>query len=354
MRKPGILILGPNLNKSNPGGVVFVIKTFLKSDIALDFDLDWTHLEFTGSLVRKVFQFVSRPIAVAWKLRKNDYDLVHVHASLYNSLISRLLIFVLLKKLSKTPFLIQFHGGNPQLINNKSLFARLLQNFDKILVLTKQQKTELITLLPETKIEIIPNYYPSPEDKNIIKPENPVHILFLARMEKSKGIYILLRAIESLYPKYSSKLFFDIAGSGVESERVKELIHESKINTITKFHGFVSGVQKEDLLRKSSIFVLPTSHDEGFPMGILEAMSYQNAIISTDRGSIKSLVKESNGIIIEEGSDQALAKALVQLIEDREHLKSLCKNSFIEFTKNFDINSKGREFFKHLYNSIKG
>ncbi len=59
--------------------------------------------------------------------------------------------------------------------------------------------------------------------------------------------------------------------------------------------GWISDQEKiEEIYRKSIVYILP-SYNEGMPMSILEAMSYGLPIISTDVGSIPSVVNEKNG-----------------------------------------------------------
>ena len=136
-------------------------------------------------------------------------------------------------------------------------------------------------------------------------------------LTKRKGIYDLIEAIKILNDKgivREKKLNFIIGGSGKEEVQIKELISKYKLEQCTEMVGWVNGEKKEELLKKSQLFVLP-SYNEGLPMAILEAMSYGIPVVSTDVGSISEVVKNyKTGFLIEPGKRDEIAKGIINLI----------------------------------------
>ena len=116
--------------------------------------------------------------------------------------------------------------------------------------------------------------------------------------------------------------------------------------------GWVDGEKKENLLKKSQLFVLP-SYNEGLPIAILEAMSYGIPVISTDVGSISEVVKDNEtGFLIKPGEAESLAKAIIKVINLEEVWKrqSMASKELINAKFNED------EYFKEfncLYRKIK-
>src|SRR5439155_14960861 len=71
------------------------------------------------------------------------------------------------------------------------------------------------------------------------------------------------------------------------------------------------------LYRDYDLFVLPTGPGEGIPRVLLESMAAGAPVIATRVAGIPSLVShERNGLLIEESSGEAVARAAARLIGD--------------------------------------
>jgi glycosyltransferase involved in cell wall biosynthesis len=77
------------------------------------------------------------------------------------------------------------------------------------------------------------------------------------------------------------------------------------------------GTRVPDLLPALDIFALP-SRSEGLPTVLLEAMSAQLPVVSTDVGSVRELITAEVGILVPALEDGALAAAIQRLAEDPE------------------------------------
>ena len=99
-------------------------------------------------------------------------------------------------------------------------------------------------------------------------------------------------------------------------QRARALTVELNIENHVVFAGWVSGEEKENLLSRVNIYVLP-SYNEGLPVSLLEAMSWQVPVISTRVGGIPELVREGiDGLLIEAGDRAAFSLAIVTLAKD--------------------------------------
>lgn len=79
--------------------------------------------------------------------------------------------------------------------------------------------------------------------------------------------------------------------------------------------------KKIDWLQKSNVYTLP-SYNEGLPISILEAMSYGQAIISTNVGGIPEIViPMKNGILIEPGNLKEIESAIDFFIEHPQKIE---------------------------------
>ena len=101
--------------------------------------------------------------------------------------------------------------------------------------------------------------------------------------------------------------------------------------TEVEYLGVVRGEAKEELLRWSNIFVLPTYFQmEGQPISILEAMVMRNCIVTTEHAGIPDIVKEKiNGYFCEARSAESLAttfRCCGEKMKEVEEIASLNMN----------------------------
>jgi len=135
----------------------------------------------------------------------------------------------------------------------------------------------------------------------------------MGRIERKKGIHDLIEAGKLLADKFRFKII--LCGEGNISLWQEECSNKGLIDVI-QFRGWVSGEEKELLLRETDIYVLP-SYSEGLPMSILEAMSYGIPVISTPVGGVPEVVIDGiNGFLVDPGDVHGLADKLEQLISD--------------------------------------
>lgn len=137
--------------------------------------------------------------------------------------------------------------------------------------------------------------------------------LFVGRVEKRKGIFVLAEAIKKLSKK-NIDISFDIIGAGEDLSELKEVLSQYKNVTL---HGQVS--DKNILFSfysQSDMFVFPTYYPEGFPRVIYEAMIARTPIITTNSGGIGSMMKNKyNCLLVKQKDVNSLYEAIVELNE---------------------------------------
>src|SRR4029450_831159 len=83
------------------------------------------------------------------------------------------------------------------------------------------------------------------------------------------------------------------------------------------FHGRLPKDQLFDLLRASSVALVPSTWYENQPMAVLEGLAVGLPVIGSDLGGIPELVDEGqDGLLVPPGHDKALAPAIGDLISD--------------------------------------
>lgn len=99
--------------------------------------------------------------------------------------------------------------------------------------------------------------------------------------------------------------------------------------------GPVPREQSKEILGDANVFLLP-SRGEGFPITLIEAMrSGCIAIVSDARhGSLDAITNEKKGIIVKQGSANAIVNALTDIIQHPGKYKHLYKSSYDYYKAN--------------------
>jgi glycosyltransferase involved in cell wall biosynthesis len=78
-----------------------------------------------------------------------------------------------------------------------------------------------------------------------------------------------------------------------------------------------------DVVSALDIFVLP-SQSEGLPMSLLEAMALSRPVVASDVGGIPEVIQHGiNGLLVPPGDEDALARACLELLRNREYAARL-------------------------------
>ena len=165
-------------------------------------------------------------------------------------------------------------------------------------------------------------------------------ILFFGRIEdKIKNISLLIDGYnQSKLAKNNIKLV--VLGDGPDVLKLQQYAKKLQLSDFIDFRPFVPN---PSAIIKNAIFSVLTSQYEGFPMVLIESLSFGIPVVSVDcKSGPKEVVQnEMNGLIVENHNPKALAKAFNHLIEDEQlyrHCKQNAKKSVEKFSA--DIISK--------------
>lgn len=173
--------------------------------------------------------------------------------------------------------------------------------------------------IPEHKVGVVYNGVDSKPSHREGMPATPV-IITVGNVRAVKGHDTLIEAAAITLRTYPEAQFY-IYGEVLERpfyEQMQERIAELSIGKQLQFMGSVA--DPVPLLRKSSIFVLP-SRSEGFSNAIVEAMMSGLPVVSTTvGGNAEAVEQESTGLLVPPDQPEALAAALCRLLQHPEQL----------------------------------
>ena len=169
--------------------------------------------------------------------------------------------------------------------------------------------------LPKSKLITIGNAIADTAAKQlpVSWPEVSRRFIFVGRLDRQKGVDVLLEAIRLLPPA----VFVYIVGSQVVSKEAPSLALPSNV----KITGWLPREEVQAYIQSSDVVVIP-SRWEGFGLVALEAMRCGKPVIASSVGGLKSLVfPGETGWLVQPGDSTDLAKAMRESISaDIEHI----------------------------------
>lgn len=200
----------------------------------------------------------------------------------------------------------------------------------------------------KSKTAVIEN----PIDYSRVVPNytNNGYILYFGRLEKSKGIFTLLKAMK-LLPKVKLK----IIGDGTEFKKCEELINQQSLNNV-ELLGAKWGNELEGYLKNCKFVVVPSEWYEVSPYAILQAFAWGKPVIGTNIAGIKDIIDhKNNGILFNLKDFNNLADEIFKLFIDDESVIQMGNNAraTIEKFHSFDIYyQKMRSVFSNISTEI--
>ncbi len=153
-----------------------------------------------------------------------------------------------------------------------------------------------------------------------------VEILFIGRLAMPKNLPFFFKAFSDLPKDIQAKANIKIIGDGPLMEEYKESAKRFDISSSVSFLGTTTRSELGDYLQSADIFVLPTLW-EGFPMTILEAMSYGVPVIASSVGGIPEIVNESVGALVGKKNTKGFTDKLSFLILNKEEREKRGQNA---------------------------
>jgi glycosyltransferase involved in cell wall biosynthesis len=126
--------------------------------------------------------------------------------------------------------------------------------------------------------------------KKELVSKNTFNFLFVGRVEERKGIFELIKIADYL-TNAGINFRFHIVGGGVLLNKLRTDQFQGKINRNLNFIGQVGSLNELRSYYKNTDALILTTHDEGFPRVLYEAMIFGVPIYTTMVGGIPGRMK---------------------------------------------------------------
>jgi len=196
--------------------------------------------------------------------------------------------------------------------------------------------------LDPASIPVIPHGVTIPPATPERDKRGHLRLLYVGRLERRKGIQILLSAIPSVLDVVpdleiiiAGQDFATAPGGRTWREHARETLSPTHQRRV-RFLGHVDRELVERLYEECDLFVAPSLY-ESFGLVYLEAMARSRAVVGSSASAIPEVVAHGEtGLLVPPGDPTALARAIITLLRDE--------------TERLEMGRRGRERVKRFFN----
>ena len=308
-------------------GHTYAIKRFLQAGYVaghlLQHPVDAMHAHFASSATR-VANLVQRLIGLPYSFTAHAKDIFHEevnHESLKN-------------KIREARFVVTVSDFNQMYLqdimeNEPADIRRLYNGID------------------------LTRFRPNPEIS-----KRPELIVSVGRLVEKKGFDVLIRACRHL-ENWEIPFQCEIIGKGNLNKPLQGLIAQLDLQDSVQLVGPRSQDEVLEAYQEASLFALPCvigedGNRDGLPTVLLEAMATALPVVSTSLTGVPEIIDhEQNGLLIPPNDDEALARALAELLTNQQQRLAFGNAARAKVEDEFDVRKNVGQLYQWLTEANK-
>ena len=224
-------------------------------------------------------------------------------------------------------------------------FAKILYRFSDLII--TNSKFEKNYIRNKFQLNNLICIHP-PSIKNIIKKTSNnnhkkiLNIIYVGRLSREKGIFIILKALKNLNKKY--KFLFNLYGDGPERKSIEEFIKINNLNKKVSLKGFI---KDKDLIFKNTDLFINASLWEGLPNALVQSINYNVFPICSDApgGNMEVIKNGKLGMSFKTNDEKDLKKKVEKFLIKRLKLNNKIR---IQHLKNYTELESNQNYLKTL------
>lgn len=351
--KKNLLLVGAvrgRLKDSRIGGQVFACSSLIQSRLVERYDIHG--VDSSISSIRSSSRIARIPAAV-WRLLKFSWLLlilrepaVMIFCSHGVGVLEKGLMVWLARAAGARCLLLPRSGHLLRQTTESPAFGRLVASIFRsasVVVCQSDYWRSYYRALANCRgfFAVVENWIP---EKAFVAPEAPVAssngqrvvVGYFNRVEREKGVFEFLAAISEVV-KSSDDTDAVVFGDGTALEEVRGWISARGLDRRIKVLGWLSDTEKASALRGLDIYVF-TSHFEGFPNSLLEAIALKVPVVSVNVGSVPDMLKDGeSGILCDIGDVEGLAAGIRVLSKSATMRTRLAEAAYVRARANNNL-----------------
>jgi len=213
-------------------------------------------------------------------------------------------------------------------------------------------------ILPNKNIKVIANstFVPDTIKEKLIEDwKNEIRLIFVGRLvNESKGIFILPEILhDCIVRDFNVKL--TIVGDGVDKQTLYEMFKDKNLLDSVCFVGLKDSDEVSKLLLNSHILLF-TSHYEGLPNVVMEAMAHGCIPIVSDLPMITDMLIENheNGFVVNIADVKKYVDVIGYLINNSEEAIAIASEARKTIRESFGYENETIQYLNVINDLIDG
>jgi phosphatidylinositol alpha-mannosyltransferase len=247
-------------------------------------------------------------------LERERFDLLHLHEPMTPA------ICVAALALARTPVVATFHAAGERLGWTKigmAMWGFLLDRIDERIAVSEQARAAAESYAPG-EYHVVPNGILVPEAADTVGREH--RVAFVGRHEPRKGLHVALRA----WPRVRERTGAGLRVIGSDPLAVRLLLSRLRVSEDgIDVLGFLSQERLTEELLAAKVLAAPSVGGESFGMVLTRAFACATPAVASDIPGYRDVMTAEAGLTVPPGEPDALADALIALLEDESRRERL-------------------------------
>lgn len=209
------------------------------------------------------------------------------------------------------------------------LFTKYKDNFDGLIVATKQQKDEITKYYDFKQVIALTDTFAKKVKKSTFRDKNKIiYVGRLSAEKKPADIVEIFANVHRRFPETSLDFYGYSSPLDVQKD-LEKLVETNNLKNVVNFKGYQSEESLETILDNAGL-LLNTSEGEAFGMNVLEALSHGVPVVAYNvkYGLNDQINQGVNGYLVPYGAIQTAADSVAEIIQSKENWDKFSRSAY--------------------------
>lgn len=308
---------------------------------------------------------VKRVLKTAFRFRKlirnGDFDVVHLNTAFDRRSVLRDAASIFLIGRTRARYFLKIHGASPEQFAKRSMLFDPLIRFLRSRVSgfgvhTVEEIEGLESIgLDRSRFHVmrnaivVNNAKPDGFVRAQKEPDETFRFLFASRFIDTKGVLETIKAC-SILKQRGVQFTLKCVGDGPLKARADALVSELELGGSIDLTGYIPAGDLDRLFFETDIFVFPTSHAEGFPIVLFNAVAAGMPVVTTRTRAANDHLSEPANCLFCTAQPENIADRLAELIGSKE-LRTAMSQENVRFGESLSPARMAEEYLE-IYERI--
>ena len=304
-----IITIGSNID--GHGG----ISELLRSYRGIFEKFEYVRATCKGNIFKRTWVYFCSVLKLIVKCTNRELKIVHIHSSSF-ILLNKTAIYIIIAHLLRKKIILHLHGGALESVCQKhEKMLRWLFSYVHVIICVSKFIKDIVDRygLNDNSV-VVYNIINRPNLEKKSTKGNEVNFLFLGKVCDEKGIFDVIDTIIENKDYFEGKMILNVAGWG-DIQHLENLISNFGANNLIHYLGWIEKDEKTKYLNGADVYIQPT-YFESLGIAMIEAMSYNLPVISTNVGGVPEIVQDGkNGFLVDPKDKKMIFEKMKLLIE---------------------------------------